>query len=62
MSLLVNGWVAERTVRREFRINDGPPEDMAIIERLLEAGLVIQSSARAYVAAVCPVHFVTQCL
>jgi hypothetical protein len=52
--LLANGWVAEHTIKREFRINNGPPEDIAIIERLLHAGLVVRSSARAYIAAFCP--------
>ena len=52
--LLVNGWVAENAAGREFRINNGPPEDMSIIDRLARAGLVVQSSARTYVAAVCP--------
>jgi predicted transcriptional regulator len=54
MTLLANGWVAVHTVNNEFRINNGPPEDMAIIDRLLEQGLVMQSNDRAYVAAVCP--------
>ena len=52
-SLLSNGWVAVRTVKHEFRINSGPPEDMAIIERLMLAGLVTKSSERAYVATMC---------
>jgi hypothetical protein len=59
-NLLANGWVATHTVGREFRINNGPPEDMAIIERLLAAGLVIQSSPRAYIAAVCPFPYAAQ--
>jgi hypothetical protein len=53
-NLLANGWTAERTVGRVFRINNGPPEDFAIIERLLDAGFVVPSSSRAYVAAFCP--------
>jgi hypothetical protein len=52
--LLANGWTATHTLAREFRINNGPPEDFAIIERLRDAGLVVPSSARAYVAAFCP--------
>ena len=54
MSLLANGWVAVRTVRDEFTINNGEPQDMSIIDRLVGLGLVAQSSERAYVATVCP--------
>lgn len=53
-NLLANGWVASLTIKGEFRINNVPPEDMAIIERLLAAGYVIPSSPRAYIAAFCP--------
>ena len=52
--LLANGWTATHTVRREFRINNGPAEDIAILERLTAAGLVMKSSERAYVARVYP--------
>jgi hypothetical protein len=52
--LLANGWVAVHTVKHEFRINNGPAEDMAIIDRLIRAGLVMKSSERAYVARVYP--------
>lgn len=54
MTLLANGWVAVRTVRDKFSINNGEPQDMAIIDRRGELGLVAQSSERAYVATVCP--------
>lgn len=60
LTLLANGWVAEHTVKGEFRINNGPPEDMAIIEQLLDAGLVVQSSPRAYIAAACPLRPISQ--
>jgi hypothetical protein len=53
-NLLANGWTATLTIKREFRINNGPPEDIAVIERLLDAGLVVRLSARAYIAAFCP--------
>jgi hypothetical protein len=53
-NLLTSGWVVVHTIKSEFRINNGPPEDMAIIERLLAAGYVIPSSDRAYIAAFCP--------
>jgi len=46
-SLLSNGWVAVHTIKREFRINNGPPEDMAIIEQLISAGVVTKSSELA---------------
>lgn|GEM_PF-5485172 len=52
--LLANGWTATRTVGREFRINNGPPEDMAVIERLMAAGLVTRYAERTYVATVFP--------
>ncbi len=39
-SLLSNGWVAVHTVRREFRINNGPPEDMASSNGLLQPALL----------------------
>jgi len=42
------------TIKGEFRINNGPAQDMAIIERLMERGLVAKSSERAYVATVYP--------
>ena len=53
-SMLGNGWVATHTVNREFRINNGPSEDMAMIHKFLEAGLVVRASERAYIAAFCP--------
>ena len=52
--LLANGWTATHTVGCEFRINDGPPEDLAILERLTEAGLVMKYTDRTYVARVYP--------
>ena len=52
-SLLSNGWVAVHTIKREIRINNGPPEDVAIIEQLISAGVVTKSSERAYVATRC---------
>ena len=52
--LLAEGWTATHTVQREFRINNGPPEDLAILERLAHAGLVIRYTERTYVAAVYP--------
>jgi hypothetical protein len=54
-TLLANGWVATLTIEGEFRINNGPAQDMAIIERLVELGLVAKSSERAYVATVCSI-------
>lgn len=53
-TLLANGWVATYPIKGEFRINNGPARDMSIIERLMELNLVMPSSARAYVATVCP--------
>jgi hypothetical protein len=50
--LLANGWTATHTVQREFRINNGPPEDLAILERLVEAGLVMKCTGRTYAARV----------
>lgn len=41
LHLLANGWVATRTIKHEFRINNGPPEDMTIIEHLMDAGMVV---------------------
>lgn len=52
--LLANGWTATRTVGREFRINNGPPEDVSILERLIEARLVMKYTDRTYVARVYP--------
>ena len=49
-SLLANGWTATHTVGREFRINNGPPEDMAIIERLVTVGFVARCSERTFVS------------
>jgi hypothetical protein len=54
--LLANGWTATHTVRREFRINNGPPEDLAILERFTEAGLVMKYTSRTYVARVYPLQ------
>jgi len=54
--LLANGWTATHTVGREFRINNGPSEDLSIIERLMTAGLVNKDSARTFVAAVYPLE------
>lgn len=54
MTLLANGWVAVHTVRSELRINNGEPQDMAIMDHLMELGLVARSSDQAYVATVCP--------
>jgi hypothetical protein len=52
--LLANGWTATYTVGREFRINNGPPEDLAILERLTATGLVMKYTDRTYVARVYP--------
>ncbi len=52
--LLAEGWTATHTVDREFRINNGPPEDLAVLERLAAAGLIIRYTERTYVAAVYP--------
>ena len=52
--LLANGWTATHTVKREFRINNGPPEDLAILQRLIDAGLVMKYAERTYVARVYP--------
>ena len=54
--LLANGWTATHTVEREFRINNGPPQDLAILERLTAAGLVMKYSERTYVARVYPLR------
>ena len=54
--LLANGWTATHTVGCEFRINNGPLEDLAILERLTEAGLVMKYTDRTYVARVYPLH------
>ena len=40
--------------RRQFRINNGPAEDLAILERLVEAGFVVRWTERTYVAPVYP--------
>lgn len=52
--LLANGWTATHTVKREFRINNGPPEDLRVIERLVAAGLAMKYTERTYVARVYP--------
>jgi len=52
--LLAEGWTATHTVDREFRINNGPPEDLSILERLAAAGLILRYAERTYVAAVYP--------
>jgi hypothetical protein len=54
--LLAAGWTATRTVGREFRINNGPPEDLEVIERLMAAGLVMRYSDRTYVTTVYPLN------
>lgn len=54
--LLAAGWTATRTVGREFRINNGPPEDLEVIERLMAAGLVMRYTERTYVTTVYPLN------
>jgi hypothetical protein len=54
--LLANGRAATRTIKREVRINNGPPEDLAILERLIDAGLVMKYTPRTYVARVYPLN------
>jgi hypothetical protein len=54
--MLADGWTATHTIKREFRINNGPPEDLSILERLIDAGLVMKYTPRTYVARVYPLN------
>ena len=54
--LMSHGWTAVHTVGREFRINNGPPEDLSILERLAAARLIVKFTERTYVAAVYPLN------
>lgn len=54
--LLAEGWTATNVLDGEFYINNGPREDIAILDRLAAAGLVVRYTERTYVAAIHPLR------